>query len=281
MSSVLLKHSTREPIGNPFLPSLTVTSLFDKLYTMEQMGPVTLSIIIPALNEAENLEACVREVIRTIPKSLTYELLVFNDGSSDRTGAIGEVLQKEFSTIHLFHNPRPMGIGYNYVKGVEKAQGAFVMMVPGDNEIRFASLAPSFEKLGSYDILIPYAMNPQVRPRIRRLISNAFTMICNTLFDLRVRYFNGPCIHRTELVRSIFLDTSGFAYMAGILVRLIKSGAAYTHVPMELRPRLHGASKAFRLRNALSVGQVLFSLIREIYFSKKFNIPYPGKHATQ
>ena len=281
MSSVLLKHSTREPIGNPFLPSLTVTSLFDKLYTMEQMGPVTLSVIIPALNEAENLETCVREVTRTIPKSLSYEVLIFNDGSSDRTGAIGETLRQEFSTVHLFHNPQPMGIGYNYVKGVEKAQGAFVMMVPGDNEIRFASLAPSFEKLGSYDILIPYAMNPQVRPRIRRLISNAFTMICNMLFGLRVRYFNGPCIHRTELVRSIFLDTSGFAYMAEILVRLIKSGATYTHVPMELRPRLHGASKAFRLRNALSVGQTLFSLIREVYFSKKYSAPCPKERIAQ
>lgn len=239
------------------------------------MGETTqpvLSIIIPALNEAENLEACVREVVQALPASLPYELLIFNDGSSDATGAIAERLSREFPVIRPFHNRTPMGLGYNYAKGVERASGKFVVMIPGDNETQMASLSPALEKLGSYDILIPYTSNPQVRPWMRRVLSRCFTALCNLVFGLRVKYFNGPCIHRTELLRSIPLDTSGFAYMLQILVRLIKSGATYTHIPMELRSRASGSSKAFAPRNIVSVVKTFFSLIGEVYFSKNRTI---------
>lgn len=229
----------------------------------------TLSIIVPALNEAQNLDPCIREVAATLPPSLPREILIFNDGSTDATGAVAETLAREFPFVRVFHNRTPMGLGYNYAKGVAQASGEFVMMIPGDNETRMSSLRPAFEKLGSYDILIPYTANPHVRPWMRRILSRFFTALCNLAFGLRVRYFNGPCIHRTALLRQISIDTSGFAYMLQILVRLLKSGATYAHIPMELRSRTYGSSKAFSLRNMVSVVKAFFSLIGEVYFRRK------------
>ena len=231
--------------------------------------PITLSVIVPALNEAENLEACVREAVQALSAQLTYEILIFNDGSSDATGAVAQALMNEFPSIRVFHNPATRGLGYNYTRGVELARGTYVMMVPGDNELRFASLGPALEMLGSHDIIIPYIANPKVRPFSRRILSRLFTGFLNLMFGLKVKYFNGPCIHRTQLLRQFPIETTGFAYMAQTLVRLLKkANATYRQVPMELRARTHGSSKAFAPRNVLSVGQTLFSLVREIYFSK-------------
>ena len=233
---------------------------------VENNQTVTLSIIIPALNEAGNLEGCVEEVLQTLPSHLSYEILIFNDGSSDRTGEIVENLQREFPSIRVFHNDRTRGLGYNYARGVESARGTYVMMVPGDNELRFASLGPALETLGSHDILIPYIANPKVRPLSRRILSRLFTGFLNLVFGLKVKYFNGPCIHRTQLLRQFPIETTGFAYMAQTLVRLLKkAGATYRQVPMELRARAHGSSKAFVPRNVLSVGRTFWSLFWEIY----------------
>lgn len=229
----------------------------------------TLSIVIPALNEAENLEASVQDILRGLPPALTCDILIFNDGSSDATGAVAEKLAKQFPSIRAFHHHEPMGLGSTYAEGVGLARGKFVMMMPGDNEIQFASLKGALEKLGETDIIIPYTSNPHVRPWGRRVLSKAFTALFNLMFGLKVRYFNGPCIHRTATLRSIPIDTSGFAYMAQILIRLIKSGATYTHTPMTLRARPNGSSKAFVPRNVLSVAQTFLSLIGEVYFSKQ------------
>jgi len=231
----------------------------------------TLSVIIPALNEAGNLEICVPKVIQALPPKLTYEILIFNDGSTDATGTIAETLAKQYPAVRVFHNQTNMGMGYNYTKGISLARGEFVTMVPGDNEVRCEMLTPALEQLGSADILILYTNNLHIRPLGRQILSKAFTFLFNITFGLKVKYFNGSCIHRTALLKSITGETSGPAYMAQILVRLIKSGATYRHFPVEVRNRAHGSSKTFTRRNLFSVVQTFLSLVREIWFSKKGN----------
>lgn len=240
---------------------------------MESDQPI-LSIIIPALNEEGNVAPCVHEIVQELGATFSYEILIFNDNSSDGTGIAAETLRGKFPFIRVFHNDRTMGLGTNYAKGVAFAAGKFAMMIPGDNEVRFASLAPALKQLGAYDILIAYTSNLEVRPRLRRVISRTFTHFLNFMFGLKVKYYNGCCIHKVELLRKMGLNnTSGAAYMAQILVRLLKSGATYTHVPMEVRNRSHGSSKALSLLNVMSVGQTFFSLIWEVYFSKKSHVP--------
>jgi glycosyltransferase involved in cell wall biosynthesis len=225
----------------------------------------SVTVIIPALNEERNLAAAVGTVLEAIGQRFQdYELLVFNDGSTDRTGQIADELAARNGRIRVIHNPRNMGFGYNYLRGVQLARMDYVAMFPGDNEIPGKAVQLVLEAVGSADIVVPYAVNPEVRGWPRRVISRMFVILINGLFGLRLRYFNGPCVLRRALLQSVPMKTHGFAYMASILVRLIRSGHTYVEVGIPLQRREHGRSKAFRVKNIVSVLSTLAELFWDV-----------------
>jgi len=229
------------------------------------MSTCTLSVIIPALNEEGNLAAAVHTVLKAIGNRFDdYELLIFDDGSTDHTGDIADELATDNPCIRVIHNKRNVGFGYNYSRGVQIARMQYITMFPGDNEIPEEAIRGILDAVGSAEIVVPYISTPAVRGWKRRLISATFVGLVNLLFGMRLRYFNGPCVHCRELLLSVPMKTHGFAYMAAILVRLIRSGCSYIEVPMPLRAREHGRSKAFRLKNILSVVGTLIELFWEI-----------------
>lgn len=225
----------------------------------------SLSIIIPALNEEGNIRDCVGEVLAAVDGRFSdYEILIFNDGSSDGTGGIADDMAARDEHIRVIHNGRNMGFGYNYRTGVEQAKKDYVVMFPGDNEIPSSSMISVLNVTGTADIVIPYTVNIRARPPARRLISSLFTTMVNLLFGLRVRYYNGTVIHRTEILKSVSMTTDSFAYQAEILVQLIKAGRGYVQVGMYLRDREHGSSKAFRIKNIIDVFRTLARLFVKV-----------------
>ncbi|MBI3548171.1 MAG: glycosyltransferase family 2 protein [Elusimicrobia bacterium] len=227
----------------------------------------TLSVVVPALNEQENIEATVRAILAAAKASgdPPLEILVFDDGSTDKTGAIIDRLGAADARIRPVHNGTNKGMGFNYFKGVELATREFVLMVPGDNEIPEAAIRAILGDLGKADLVIPYMLDSSERPLARRVVSRAFVVFMNVLFGLRLRYYNGPCLLRTALVRDVRLRTHGFAYMAAILTILLKKGATFREVGIPLQYRRKGSSKAVRLKNVFSVIATIWKVWIEVY----------------
>lgn len=233
----------------------------------------SLSIIIPAYNEETNLESAVKDMVMAVNLAKDvikdYEILIFNDCSTDKTGEIADRLAKENKNIRVIHNPKNRGLGYNYRKGTELAKNKFIIMVPGDNEIKTDSVRGMFKLFGRADIIISYIGNPEIRPLSRQLISKAFVKLMNFLFGLRLKYYNGVCLIRKDLLRKVRMTTHGFAYMAEILVGLIRSGSSFIEIPFYLQPRKYGKSAAFRLKNVMSVAKTIIQLFWEVYFKER------------
>ena len=82
-----------------------------------------LSIILPAYNEANGLEHCVNETIKTVDKeNISYEIIIVENGSTDNTYKIAQQLSKKFdlvSAIHLNESGFENAIknGFNLAKG--------------------------------------------------------------------------------------------------------------------------------------------------------------------
>lgn len=232
----------------------------------------SISIIVPCYNEAKNITGTVESINRSMKAVNIFsasEILIFNDKSTDDTGVVAGELQKKQKNIKVIHNERNMGFGYNYTEGVRLAEKDYVLMVPGDNEIPSGAIENIFRHVGGADMVIPYTVNPEVRPLPRRIISRAFVILFNALFGLSLRYYNGPCVIKASLLKKVPMTTHGFAYMAAILVRLIKSGATYTEVPIRIQYRESGASKALRPRNIISVLTAIAQLFWEVRVSER------------
>ncbi len=235
-------------------------------------GKSSISIIVPCLNEAPNIAGTVGSIKRALDESgrfSDYEILIFDDGSTDKTGEVADGLSEENRHIIVIHNERNMGFGYNYTEGVRRAAKEFVIMVPGDNEIPTDAILAAFSRVGDADIVVPYTANTWVRPLSRRVVSRAFTVSINTLFGLRLRYYNGTCVIKADLLKQVPMTTWGFAYMAAILVRLIRSGASYTEVGINIAQRSSGNSKAFMPGNIVSVLTAIISLFWEVRLKER------------
>lgn len=216
----------------------------------------SVSIIVPCYNEEGNIRAAIaaiKEALASADIWSDYEILIFNDNSADSTGSVAEDIRMTDRKIRVIHNLRNMGFGYNYSEGVRLAKKEYVIMVPGDNEIPAEAVKKVLSLAGRADVVVPYTANTHVRPLARRVISRLFVAVINTLFGTRLRYYNGACLIRSALLKKIPLKTRGFAYMAAILVRLLRSGASFIEVGVDIRQRDTGRTKAFALKNVLSV----------------------------
>lgn len=214
----------------------------------------SISFIVPALNENEALANTLDEIMEIMKSEgvTDYEILAVNDGSNDGTGAIAEDYARQYSQIRALHNPSPRGIGQAYKKGITLATKKQYMLVHGDNEIPAESIRKILSAAGKTDFVITY-LKKDTRPTGRLLFSRSFTRLVNSLFGLRVRYYNGPNIIPVRLLKEIPILTNGHAFMAEVIVRLTQRGYTYTEVAFTSRMRVRGRSKAFRIKNIISV----------------------------
>ena len=219
----------------------------------------TLSIVIPAYNEAANILGTLDNVSAALEGArLAAEVLVVDDGSTDETAALVAVNVQRYPGTRLLKNGHNMGFGATYRRGVEAATGEYIVMVHGDNAWSAETLRDLFAHVGDADVVVGYTRHMwRSRPIARTALSKTFTWLVNSITHRRLRYYNGLQIHRADVLKALAIESRGFGFQAEVLVKALARTRTYIEVPMDLMEREHGESKAFRLRNAVDVFQTL------------------------
>lgn len=215
----------------------------------------TVSVVMPALNEEGNLADAIRDIRAVLPAHFrAWEVIVVDDGSTDRTGEIAETFARSDPSVRVLHNRAPTGLGAVFRRGVEAARHERVIYVPGDNALEAASLGAIFREAGRADVVVGDTRNMRVRRWPRRLISRCTTLFLNFVSGLHLPYYNGLALyHREDLLR-LPVWSSSFAYQGEILMQRILNGSSYLFVPVLLREAVREKeSKAFRWKNILGV----------------------------
>ncbi|MFC1756643.1 glycosyltransferase family 2 protein [Patescibacteria group bacterium] len=222
----------------------------------------SISIIMPAYNEAKGIYGAYESTKRSIQKAGIgdYEILITTNispsGTHDGTPDVVDKIAKNDSHVkHIFHN-KYAGLGFKYRDALNKAQKKYAMMVPGDNDTIESSLVNILKNVGKFPAIVVYTSNSKARPFYIRAVSRSFVFLCNLLFGLRMKYYNGMCVFPIELLKIVPTTANNPAYMAETLIYLLKSGLKYTEMPQEIKyTPLPG--KTFRLK---SVWDVLITL---------------------
>jgi glycosyltransferase involved in cell wall biosynthesis len=223
----------------------------------------SLSIVIPAYNESENILATLENVTTALrPLSITHEILVIDDGSRDGTADLVRENQHRFPTTRLLPNEQNMGFGWSYRRGVEAAGMDHIVMVHGDNAWGHETLHEFFSHVGKADVIIGYTRDMlRSRTWTRTLISKTFTLLLNMVTWRHLKYYNGLQIHKAPVLKSLRIQSSGYGFQAEVLVKSLRLTKTYVEVPMDLIERRKGESKAFRLKNFIDVFHTLKLLV--------------------
>jgi len=222
-------------------------------------GRPTLSIIVPAYNEAANILGTLDNVSAAVAAvGLDAETLVIDDGSQDETAALVTANAARFPRMRLLQTGRNLGFGATYRHGVTAAAGEFIVMVHGDNAWGAATLRDLFSRVGEADVVVGYTRDMwRSRTFTRTLVSKTFTMLVNAITGRRLQYYNGLQIHRADVLKRMTIQSSGFGFQPEVLVKALAQTKTLVEVPMDLREREHGDSTAFRWKNAVDVYHTL------------------------
>ena len=219
----------------------------------------SLSIIIPAYNECENIIETLENISAALgPLPIRHEILVIDDGSTDSTAALVTSNLHRFTTVKLLKNERNMGFGWSYRRGVDAAALNHIVMVHGDNAWGRETLREFFQHVGEADVIVGYTRDMwKSRTWTRTLISKGYTVVVNLITRRRLAYYNGLQIHQAAILKRLRIRSSGYGFQSEVLVKALRRTKTFVEVPMDLIEREKGESKAFRLKNVVDVLRTL------------------------
>ena len=233
-----------------------------------------ISIIMPALNEQENIVGAIREVLAAFDSLvIPGEIVVVDDGSTDQTRTLATTEARADDRVRLIAHEKPAGIGTAFWTGLGAALGDAVCMLPGDNENDPREILRYHQLLEHVDILIPFVFNKQARSLFRNGLSYLYRFVINTTFLVHFNYTNGTIMYRRQVLEELDFHSSGFFFQTDILVRLVKRGYLFAEVPYRLDVRPGGASKAVSYPSLIRVVRGYLRLCRDVYL--------PGKGAVK
>jgi hypothetical protein len=148
-----------------------------------------------------------------------------------------------------------------------------VMWISGDNAETPGSIENITSHAGEAEIVIPVLVDMTGRPWLRQFTSRTFTATVNLLFGLKVRYYNGAVLHRTDLIRSVDILTNSFAYQAEALIKLLRRKHSFVEIPYRSTTYDGAFSYAMRPKNLVLVFRALGRLFLSERFGVKFRKP--------
>ncbi len=208
-----------------------------------------LSVVIPCLNEAENIELCVALALAAMAGArIDGEVIVADNGSEDGSAELAER-----AGAHVVHQPI-RGYGSAYRAGFAAASGEYIVMADADLTYDFAEIPRFLAGLqDGADMIVGDRMSnihDGAMPWLHRYIGNPLLSgFLNALFHTGVNDAHcGMRGFRRDRLEQLQLRTTGMEFASEMIVRAAKEKLDIREIPIEYRPR-GGESKLSSFRD--------------------------------
>jgi hypothetical protein len=217
--------------------------------TPELADELTVSVVIPCLNEEENIDSCVRLARAVLEEhGIDGEVIVADNASEDRSAELAAAAGARVVT------ERRRGYGNAYMAGFAAARGRYIVMGDADLTYDFREIPRFLEQLdGGGDLVMGDRMDnirPGAMPWLHRYVGNpVLTGILNLFFHAGVSDAHcGMRGLRREVLPRLDLRTTGMEFASEMVIRAAKQGLDVREIPIAYHPRA-GESKLSSFRD--------------------------------
>jgi glycosyltransferase involved in cell wall biosynthesis len=208
-----------------------------------------VSVVIPCLNEAENIERCVSDALRALRDgSIDGEVLVVDNASEDDSAALATA-----AGARVVSEPR-RGYGSAYLAGFAAARGEYIVMADADLTYDFNEIPRFVAKLNDgAELVMGDRMDniqPGAMPWLHRYIGNPLLSgLLNLFFRTGVKDAHcGMRALRRDVLPRLDLRTTGMEFASEMVIRASKEHLKIAEFPIEYHPR-GGESKLSSFRD--------------------------------
>jgi glycosyltransferase involved in cell wall biosynthesis len=214
-----------------------------------EVVPRLLSVVIPCLNEAQNIERCVSSALGTMARAgISGEVIVADNGSEDGSAELAELAGARVVSEPL------RGYGSAYRAGFAAARGEYIVMADADLTYDFEEIPRFLAELhDGADMIVGDRMHnihPGAMPWHHRYIGNPLlSRLLNALFHTGISDAHcGMRAFRRDRLELLQLRTTGMEFASEMVVRAAKENLDIREIAIEYHPR-GGESKLSSFRD--------------------------------
>lgn len=212
--------------------------------TQDSTDAKLVSIVLPAFNEAEILHdhlIIVCDYLKTMGSAYRWEIIIVNDGSSDKTGEIAEEIAARNEIIRVVHHKRNYGLGQALKYGISMTNGDYIVTMDIDlsySPDHIPRLLNTLETTNAKLVLAsPYMNGGEISnvPWLRKILSIGANRFLSTVahgglstLTCMVRGYDG------EFARSLVLRATGMEVMPETIYKSMILRAGIEQIPAHL-----------------------------------------------
>ncbi len=230
------------------------------------MANTSLSVVLPAHNEEENIANTVSDCISYLDSNFPkYEVIVVNDGSRDRTREIVEALSRQNPAVVLVNHEVNKGYGSALRSGFDKASMDYIFFMDSDGQFDITDLDRLVPLIGGKNVVIGYRENR----------ADSFIRLLNAwMYGLYIRFMFGLAVKDMDCAFKIFptdayhkvrpIKAGGALFSAEFLIKLKRKGYVFKEVPVRHFPRKFGSQSGANLKVILRMFRESWKLRNEL-----------------
>lgn len=225
----------------------------------------SLSLILPAFNEAQNLSATVENALSALSNVVPeLEVLIVDDGSTDATAEVCDGLASRHPAVRIIRHPRNRGYGAALRSGFAAARCDLVFFTDSDGQFRFGQVAEFIAQIDSVHMVLGYRADRQDQ-WFRKVNSRIGNWLARTLLGVTVRDINCAykLFHRHFLER-LSLTSEGAMINSELLALAIHTGWTFHEIAVAHYPRRFGIPTGAKFQVVVRTFAEYFQLRRRI-----------------
>jgi len=235
-----------------------------------------ISVFFPVYRDERTVRQVTEKAIRVLSQITdTYEVIIVDDCSPDRAGAIADELAAQYPFVKVIHHPQNMGYGMAIRSGLDAAQYPWICFTDGDDEYDLQDLHKLWKVRDFYDLVITFRY-VKLYSGLRIFISWCYNVIFRWLFHTQYRDIStGLRLIRKSLVSELNLESTSPFIGAEITVKTMLKGYRVGEVGIQTFPREFGRGSSTSVRNIRATIQDMMRIYGRI-FSTEYELP-PGR----
>jgi glycosyltransferase involved in cell wall biosynthesis len=241
--------------------------------------PDSVSLFFPVYRDERTVRLVAEKGLRLLRSlEVPFEIVIVDDGSPDRSGAIADELAREHPEIRVVHHPSNLGYGAAVKSGIGASRNSIVCMTDGDDEYEVEDFRKLLRLRDRYDLIITF--------RYRKIYSN-WRIFVSWVYNVLLRFFfrtpfrdvsTGLRLARREVLEDVRLESTSPFVGAELAIKAMLMGYRVGEVGIQTFPRGFGRGSSTSVPNILATIRDMWRIYHRV-FSDAYELPSSrGRH---